>query len=210
MVAINIWKLRSFQNPNFIHMIFKSNLFATTALACTLLFVSCSKDEDNTPIEEPQNTASLLVREDVQFAVGQDGTDSKRFYATSTGKMYSFDEIDAEIGATIDLVWYDSSPTNPGFLFWESPDNLFGDLEMPGATATKIENYQPSLNAEQFDLIENKEQLTILPVTHSEDAMGPIEYPVTILFENSQGKKGVIKMKSNDGTFLTVDIKVVN
>lgn len=81
---------------------------------------------------------------------------------------------------------------------------------MPGATATKIENYEPTFTSDQYELIERKEQLNILTVEHSDDAMGPVEYPVAILFENTNGKKGIIKMKSNDGDFMTVDFKVVD
>jgi len=171
------------------------------------VIVSCSKDEKEPEQQLPEK--GITTYENIKFAVDKDGVDSKRFFSTSSGKLYSFNEIDAEIGATIDLVWYDSSPSNRGFLFWEDPNDLFGDLDMPGATATKIENYEPSMPAEQYDLIERKEQLNVLTVTHSGDAMGPVEYPVAILFENATGKKGIIKMKSNDGDFMTADIKVV-
>lgn len=187
----------------------KSTLIVKSMLLCTLVFVSCSKDEEE-DVEQQQPDSGITVHENVKFAVDQDGVDSKRFFSTSTGKMYSFNEIDAEIGATVDLVWYDSSPSNSGFLFWEDPSDLFGDLDMPGATVTKIENYEPSMTSDQYDLIERKEQLNVLTVNHSNDAMGPVEYPVAILFENAKGKKGIIKMKSNDGDFMTADIKVVN
>ena len=39
-------------------------------------------------------------------------------------------------------------------------------------------------------------------------AMGPQDYPVVVLFENAAGHKGAIKMKSNDGQIMIVDIKV--
>ncbi len=191
-------------------MILKNSLLAKAFLLCTLVFVSCSsEDEEETMTENPVPESGLVEYTDVKFAVDQDGVESARFFSTISGEMYSFNEINEEIGATIDLVWYDSSPTNQGFLFWESPDDLFGDLVLPGATATKIENYQPTLSGDQFKLIERKEQLNVLTVEHSDDAMGPIAYPVAILFENAAGKKGIILMKSNDGEFLTVDIKVV-
>lgn len=192
-------------------MKFRSILLAKAMLLCALSVVSCSKDEDKDEVEmeQQESETGITIHEDVKFAVDKDGVDSKRFFSTSTGKMYSFNEIDAEIGATVDLVWYDSSPSNSGFLFWEDPSDLFGNLDMPGATATKIENYEPKMSAEQYDLIERKEQLNVLTVEHSNDAMGPVEYPIAILFENASGKKGIIKMKSNDGDFMTADIKVV-
>ncbi len=188
-------------------MKFKSTPITKAILICSLVFVSCSKDEKEPEQQLPEK--GITIYENVKFAVDKDGVDSKRFFSTTSGKSYSFNEINAEIGATIDLVWYDSSPSNRGFLFWEDPSNLFGDLVMPGATATKIENYEPSMTAEQYDLIERKEQLNVLTVIHSDDAMGPVEYPVAILFENAKGNKGIIKMKSNDGDFMTADIKVV-
>jgi len=192
-------------------MILKKKYFVLPILVACLSVTSCSKVEDKIESVEEiiEQQANYVVYENIKFEVDTDGLDSKRFFSTSTGKMYAFNEITEEIGKTIDLAWYDSSPTNAGFLFWDSPDDIFQDEVIPGATATKIENSAATLNAEQFDLIKDASQLDELTVVHEKEAMGPIDYPIVVLFENSAGKKGAIKMMGNDGEFLTVEIKVV-
>ncbi|PKA98381.1 hypothetical protein B0O79_2067 [Flavobacteriaceae bacterium MAR_2009_75] len=187
----------------------KSSTILKSFFIFSFLFISCSKDDNNTEEEVIEDESTIVVYEDIKFAVDEDGVDSKRFFSTSSGQLYTFSEIDEEIGYTVDLIWYDMSPTNSGFLFWEEPNDLFGDLSMPGARAIKIENYEPSMSPDDFDNIENSDQLMSLTVENSNSAMGPVNYPLAILFENADGKKGIIKMKSNDGEFMTVDIKVM-
>lgn len=163
------------------------------------------EEEEN---EEEEDQLSFEVFEDIIFDVDTDGLDSKRFFSTKTGTLYSYNEIDAEIGPTIDLAWYDMSPSNSGFLFWDSPDSIFQGDEIPGATSTKMENTADQMTVEEFDLITEASQLNMLIIDHENEAMGPIDYPVIVLFENAAGHIGAIKMKSNDGEFMTVDIKI--
>ncbi|KSA14081.1 hypothetical protein [Maribacter dokdonensis] len=149
-----------------------------------------------------------MVYENVAFDVDTNGLDTKRFFSTITGEIYTYNEIDAEKGATIDLAWYDMSPSNPGFLFWMSPDDLFQDEQIEGATTTKMENTADQMTVEEFDAINEGSQLIDLVIENEDEAMGPQDYPVVVLFENAAGHKGAIKMKSNNGEIMVVDIKV--
>ncbi|SHK30793.1 hypothetical protein SAMN04488007_2696 [Maribacter aquivivus] len=158
--------------------------------------------------EEAEEFSSYILYENVEFIVDTDGVDTKRFFSTSTGNLYTYNEIDAEIAPTIDLAWYDMSPSNPGFLFWMSPDDLFQDEQIEGGTTTKMENTADQMTVEEFDAIADESSLVDLVIENEDEAMGPQDYPTIVLFENAAGHKGAIKMKSNDGQIMIVDIKV--
>jgi hypothetical protein len=158
--------------------------------------------------EEAEELSSFMLYEDVEFTVDTNGLDTKRFFSTNTGNLYSYNEIDAEIATTIDLVWYDMSPSNSGFLFWMSPDDLFQDEQIEGGTTTKMENTADQMTVAEFDAITDESSLVDLVIENEDEAMGPQDYPVVVLFENAAGHKGAIKMKSNDGQIMIVDIKV--
>tara|TARA_R110000764_G_scaffold116237_1_gene203109 strand:- start:141 stop:854 length:714 start_codon:yes stop_codon:yes gene_type:complete len=158
--------------------------------------------------EEAEELSSYVLYENVEFIVDTDGLDTKRFFSTSTGNLYTYNEIDAEIAPSIDLAWYDMSPSNPGFLFWMSPDDLFIDEQIEGSTTTKMENTADQMTVAEFDAITDESSLVDLVIENEDEAMGPQDYPVVVLFENAVGHKGAIKMKSNDGQIMIVDIKV--
>ena len=158
--------------------------------------------------EEAEELSSYVLYENVEFIVDTDGLDTKRFFSTSTGNLYTYNEIDAEIGPSIDLAWYDMSPSNSGFLFWMSPDDLFIDEQIEGGTTTKMENTAGQMTVEEFDAIADESSLIDLVIENEDEAMGPQDYPTIVLFENAAGHKGAIKMKSNNGQIMIVDIKV--
>lgn len=164
--------------------------------------------EEEVVEEETEELSSYVLYENVEFIVDTDGLDTKRFFSTSTGNLYTYNEIDAEIAPSIDLAWYDMSPSNPGFLFWMSPDDLFIDEQIEGGTTTKMENTADQMTVAEFDAITDESSLVDLVIENKDEAMGPQDYPVVVLFENAVGHKGAIKMKSNDGQIMIVDIKV--
>ncbi|WP_299317779.1 hypothetical protein [uncultured Maribacter sp.] len=164
--------------------------------------------EEEVEEEEAEELSSYVLYENVEFIVDTDGLDTKRFFSTSTGNLYTYNEIDAEIAPSIDLAWYDMSPSNPGFLFWMSPDDLFIDEQIEGGTTTKMENTADQMTVAEFDAISDESSLVDLVIENEDEAMGPQDYPVVVLFENAAGHKGAIKMKSNDGQIMIVDIKV--
>jgi len=192
-------------------MTLKKNFLLMCLFVSTLSIISCSNDDEDVmeqSEEEVAELASFMLYENVEFEVDTEGLDSKRFFSTITGSLYTYNEIDAEIAPTIDLAWYDMSPSNPGFLFWMSPDDLFQDEQIEGATTTKMENTADQMTVEEFDAISDESALIDLVIENEDEAMGPQDYPTIVLFENAAGHKGAIKMKSNDGQIMIVDIKV--
>lgn len=182
-------------------------LFASTLLLFFCLITSCSSDDTST--NEPEEVqATIKVYENISFDVDTNGLDTDRFFSTASGIMYSYDSITAEVAPTIDLVYYDSGPSNDGFLFWDSPDDLFDNEAIEGMTATKFENTADAITAPQFDEIINGTDLDTYTIVQENEALGPREYPIVVLFENAAGKKGAIKMKSRTADVLVVDIKV--
>lgn len=89
-----------------------------------------------------------------------------------------------------------------------SPDDLFQDEQIEGGTTTKMENTADQMTVEEFDAITDESALIDLVIENEDDPMGPQDYPTIVLFENAAGHKGAIKMKSNDGQIMIVDIKV--
>ncbi|WP_405397458.1 hypothetical protein [Maribacter sp. Asnod2-G09] len=192
-------------------MILKKNFLLICLFITAFSVISCSDDNEDVMEQNEEETAELasfVLYENVEFEVDTDGLDTKRFFSTTTGDLYSYDEIDADIAPTIDLAWYDMSPSNPGFLFWMSPDDLFQDEQIEGGTTTKMENTANQMTVEEFDAITDESALVDLVIENEDEAMGPQDYPVVVLFENAAGHKGAIKMKSNDGQIMIVDIKV--
>ncbi|WP_396634175.1 hypothetical protein [Maribacter sp. R86514] len=192
-------------------MTLKKNFLLMCLFVSTLSIISCSNDDEDVmeqSEEEVAELASFMLYENVEFEVDTEGLDSKRFFSTITGSLYTYNEIDAEIAPTIDLAWYDMSPSNPGFLFWMSPDDLFQDEQIEGGTTTKMENTADQMTVEEFDAITDESALVDLVIENEDEAMGPQDYPTIVLFENAAGHKGAIKMKSNDGQIMIVDIKV--
>ncbi|WP_157486550.1 hypothetical protein [Maribacter forsetii] len=192
-------------------MTLKKNFLLMCLFVSTLSIISCSNDDEDVmeqSEEEVAELASFMLYENVEFEVDTEGLDSKRFFSTITGSLYTYNEIDAEIALTIDLAWYDMSPSNPGFLFWMSPDDLFQDEQIEGGTTTKMENTADQMTVEEFDAITDESALIDLVIENEDEAMGPQDYPTIVLFENAAGHKGAIKMKSNDGQIMIVDIKV--
>lgn len=94
-------------------MTLKKNFLLMCLFVSTLSIISCSKDDEDVmeqSEEEVAELASFMLYENVEFEVDTEGLDSKRFFSTITGSLYTYNEIDAEIAPTIDLAWYDMSP----------------------------------------------------------------------------------------------------
>ncbi|MDO6472449.1 hypothetical protein [Maribacter sp. 1_MG-2023] len=193
-------------------MILKKSFLLMCLFLISFSVISCSDDDEDVMEQNEEETielASFVLYENIEFEVDTEGLNTKRFFSTTTGDLYSYDEIDAEIAPTIDLAWYDMSPSNRGFLFWMSPDDLFQDEQIEGGTTTKMENTADQMTVEVFDAIADESSLIDLVIENEDEAMGPQDYPTIVLFENAAGHKGAIKMKSNDGQIMIVDIKVV-
>ncbi len=178
--------------------------FLSYVFVLSLIIMSCSKDDDsgstNTDTDSDTDTEQLISTfSDVEFSLD----DSARFYATSTGKMYGKSGIDGETSKIIDLV----GDSNQAFIAFSSPSST---SEITDGTKTKVQHTNVSMTVAQFDAITDSKSFTDITVTDDNESIGLSDYKNNIiLFENSAGKKGAIKLKAINSTRVLVDIKVV-
>lgn len=172
----------------------------------TLIAKSGSQQNETSQTVTVSGNNAIVSYTDVVFAQDPASTTIGRFFSSSEGKIYLNSEVNATTGALIDLAYQGHSSS---FIFFESPDKLFGStVTVPGATTTKIKNYQSGFSATDFDAMTNDQLFQNLTVEHDGNAIGTLDFPVIVTFENSAGKKGAIKLKSINSEKLTVDIKV--
>ncbi|MFL1896657.1 beta-barrel fold lipoprotein [Aquimarina sp. 2-A2] len=171
----------------------------SSVLIMSLLFVSCSSDDDSGEPTGGEAEATIVSSGDVEFSFD----DSARFYASSTNKMYSEGEIDADAVKVIDIVG-DSDQVLIAFI---SPSGE--STSVPSGTVTKFQHTNVSMTAAEFDAMEDDTKLKTLTVVDDNESISPNDYEGKIvLFENAAGKKGAIKLKNLNRTRLLVDIKV--
>ncbi len=175
-------------------------------LSITLTAGDGTNETQITKIVNIGGNSAINTYEDIEFAQNAGDPTIARFFSTSTGQSILDEEVNETNGPSIDLAFKGHEST---FIFFESPDNLFDNsFQIPGATTTKIVNYESGFSIEDFDLMTDDQLLTGLAIEHDESAIGTLDFPVTVLFENSQGKKGVIKLKQVNSSSLLVDVKV--
>jgi len=96
-----------------------------------------------------------------------------------------------------------------GAMLFESPNNLSTpSTYIVAATATKIKNFQSGFEVATFDAMEDDRFLKDLVVESDYKVISSLDFPLIVIFENAEGKKGAIKLKSIDHEKLIVDIKV--
>ncbi len=129
-----------------------------------------------------------------------------RFFSTQTGKIYKQADVNETIGPKIDLVYHGSESN---FIFFENPADLFTDtFVIPGATTTKVMNYESGFLVSDFDTMTDDALLTDLTITHQNKTTGTLNVPFIVLFQNAAGQKGAIKLIALNTDKLMVDIKV--
>lgn len=181
------------------------NILFISLITSSFLFSCDSDDDDNSNNEDPIEE-TLVTYSDIEFAQDDNSTEHGRFYSTSDGKMYKSDELNDTNGPTIDVVFQGSESS---FIFFESPDDLFdSSIEIPGATSTKVTNFESGFSVADFDAMTDSEPLKNLDIVHDNESIGSLDFPLIVLFENAAGKKGAIKLKAINSNRLLVDIKV--
>lgn len=129
-----------------------------------------------------------------------------RFFSTQTGKIYKQSELNETIGPKIDIVYHGA---NTNFIFFENPADLFTDtFVIPGATTTKVVNYESGLAVDDFDSMTDDALLANLTITHQNKTTGTLKVPFIVLFQNAAGQKGAIKLIAFNPEILMVDIKL--
>jgi hypothetical protein len=177
----------------------------TGLLLATILFVSCSKDNVETPANPAVDNSTIASYKNVEFSVKEGSTAYASFFSTKTGKSYKDSELNATNGPEIDLVFV---AQEGGLIFFTSPDETDFKVTVPGATKTLIKNFQSGFSAADFDAMVDDSKLKALTIVNDDNVIGTLQFPLTVLFQNSKGKKGVIKVLSINADRLLVDIKV--
>jgi hypothetical protein len=185
----------------------------TVLLLATILFVSCSKDN----VETPANTtapvvgstgvvdnSTIVTYKDLEFPIKGSGSTYYNYFSTKTGKFYVNSQLNTTNGPDIDLVFV----TFDGLIFFTSPDNKDLPTTIPNANNTLVINNQTFFTVADFDGLVEDSKLKTLTVVNDEDVIGTLQFPLIVIFQNSRGKKGVIKLKAINAERLLVDIKV--
>jgi len=178
----------------------------TGSFEITLIAKNGASQQQTTQTVNITGNNAIINYTDIELAQDPASTTIGRFFSTSEGKVYLNSEVNANTGPLIDLAYQGHSST---FIFFESPDKLFTNtVTVPGATNTKVKNFQSGFSVTDFDAMTDDRLLQNLTIVHDDNAIGSLNFPLTVTFENSKGKKGVIKLKSINSEKLTVDIKV--
>ncbi|WP_335964476.1 hypothetical protein [Galbibacter sp. PAP.153] len=167
-------------------------------------FISCSSDDDSTQ-EEPEVEETILSYQDVEFGQTTDA-DMGIFFSSSTGEVFNSEEA-ASNADVIELAYVGSEST---FIYFTSPDDSSStEVDIPNARSTKVMNAKTGVTGEMFDDIDEADDFDSIEVVNDNEAIGTLEFPVVVLFETQDGKKGAVKLKAINATRLLVDIKVV-
>jgi PKD repeat protein len=151
--------------------------------------------------------SAILSYSDIEFATAPGSEEYGRFFVSTTGEILKDSEVTSENGPTIDVAYNQFNPTNTTG-FFTSPDDLFDEFVIPGATTSQFVNYvTDELSVAQFDAMENDLLLNSLEITNDNEAIGMSGENI-ILFKTADNLKGAIKTKALNADRLLVDIKV--
>lgn len=151
---------------------------------------------------------AIVTYSDLEFGLVSGSTTYGRYFSFTTGKMYKDNEINSSNGMDIHIGLGNMSHF---MFFFLSPDDriLEEDLIIPGATNTKINNWQdiPLISASAFDSMQDDRLLNGLTITNTNESFDTT-MPNMILFQIATGRKGVIKAKAVNINRILVDIKI--
>ncbi|GAA4273755.1 PKD domain-containing protein [Aquimarina gracilis] len=200
-------------------------IFTDPGIQTITLTSSNGKDSKTTEktIEVFANT-NLRTFTDVRLGINTAHTSNTigSFFSIADRETYTNNEINNEIGKTIDLVFFGLNEefTRNRFV---SPDRLsettFEPLQNPKNTvfinSQELCNCIASLSAQEFDALQNDARLRDLTIEETPGGLQSfdnVEAPRVVLFQTQEGKKGAIKIKQfvRDGqnSYIIVDIKV--
>lgn len=174
------------------------------AICISSVFISCSDDDSDFPgdfVDTSDDVISSYTNVSLSYITSNDD----RVFASVNGRTYDEDAIIDEIGPIIDLV----SVSDQNMVKFISPNNEMS-ITIPGATDTKIQHLDVSVSASDFDNIEDDELLKDITVVNDDESIAANDaINSIILFENANGRKGAIKIKSFNLSAILVDVKVL-
>ncbi|WP_281239497.1 hypothetical protein [Flavobacterium praedii] len=176
----------------------------------SLLFNSCSSNDETKTDSSTTDNATLKTFTDVTFSLDQsEGYDAGLLFSTELGKSFKKSKIDAATLPKIDIVFYSS---NSSLNYFMSPNNA--DYGIKNATASIFINAPNDLmTIENFkNIVKGSDFETIKIDTDDYDSFPDSQMPNVVLFKNAAGKKGAIYIKSvhrvGYDPRIVVDIKI--
>ncbi|WP_264563951.1 hypothetical protein [Flavobacterium sp. N3904] len=177
---------------------------------CSLLFNSCSSDDETKTDSNTTDTATLKTFTNVTFSLDQsEGYDAALYFSTELGKSFKTSKIDAATLPKIDIAFYSA---NYSLNYFMSPNNA--DYGIKNAPLTLFINAQKDLlTIDQFNKIEKGSDFESIKIdTDDDDSFPDDKTPNVVLFKNAAGKKGAIYIKSvhrvGYDPRIVVDIKI--
>jgi hypothetical protein len=198
--------------------------FLPAAIVVALaFFASCSKDaalEGNNGIPDdstgtggggggkPIGVDSVVTFTDVKFGIAPGNQDYGRVFSSRTGLVYLDDAIPDSVGKYINLALHYQATFSMSFSSAD-PNNF--DITIPGVTKTTVRNLADStFKVASFDTLSHASTLNKLTISADDnESFDAANLPVAVYFKNSDGKRGVIKVKALNVDYLTVDVKVM-
>lgn len=158
---------------------------------------SCSSSVDEEEFfNEEKESMSIYVYKDVAFT----HNDSARFFSTSTGALYSKENVKSikAVSETVDLI----STSSIWSITFKGPSNTDSKV------STKVQHWGVKMTNEEFDAITNKSSFDSITIKNDNTGRG-IGFKGIFLFETIEGKKGAIKVRKFNLKRVLVDIKVM-
>lgn len=151
---------------------------------------------------------SIIAFSDLQFGLMPEDDTYGRVFSYKTGKVYIDDSIPKNgDGKYINLSFQYFGTVSMAFA--SADPNAF-DINIPGVTKTTVRNFVPDsvFRVASFDTLSRASSFKNLVVTDDGNSFSRNELPVVVFFKNSDGKKGVIKVKSLQTEYLVADVKM--
>jgi hypothetical protein len=149
--------------------------------------------------------SAIKTYTDIAFSLTKNDASIANFFSTNTGLSYKATEVNSSNGPLIDIAF---SSMNGIVNYFVSPNDSNENFNIPGATLTKFINYVTTqLSSSDFDNMTSDEKLKTLSIVSDEESFGT-SMPCIVLFQNSLGKIGAIKVKSINSEKILTDIKV--
>ncbi|MDR1348469.1 MAG: PKD domain-containing protein [Prevotellaceae bacterium] len=162
---------------------------------------------------------NLYTMQDVKLGIKSAEHTVGCFYSLSLRTVVSSDNMDADIGSAVDLVFF-GLDAGFNYCYFTSPDAAAssGFMPVPNATQTffinRIEDTPLTFTVSDFDAMWDDALLSTLDIRGSSSAgswFTNVEIPRAVLFETAAGIKGAIKIKGfiseGDMSYILTDIK---
>jgi hypothetical protein len=201
----------------------KKFILPVAIMVAMAFFGSCTKDAalegNNNPGDStgtggggggitPIGVDSVVTFTNVKLGLAPGDPDFGRVFSSYTGFAYLDDAIPDSVGKYVNLALHYQGSFS---MFFSSADPSSFDITIPNVTKTTVRNYvDSSFKVSSFDTLTHASALNKLTISADDnETIDAADLPVAVFFKNSDGKRGIIKVKSLADKYLTVDVKVM-